>query len=613
MALFSNFFLNPIGLYALASLIPLILLYLIKPKPKKRIIPSLMFFIREEKRNNIDSFFRRFMKDPLFFLQILVLILLSITIAKPFISVSKELFVDNSVIVLDASASMQAVDSTMSRFDKAIDEAKSRLGKRNTIILVTNVPQVLVQDEDDNKAKEALDSLSPRDTTTNLYDAIISAKDFAEGKNSKVSVISDFIGTETESGYITARKALESSGIAVEFVNVAEYKANNIGIIDIDVEDEETKVWVKNFNDQVETFGIQVADLKDTMVLPPGDVDIFVFETPTGINKVDLLLSDAQDDFSPDNEAYISTPLDRTIKVLIFTNNPGKYLSTAFSLIKSVQLDYTAPPKLPSSMNYDVFIFENVDKSRLLPRTMKDIETKVENGSSLIIIASDELFGIDFRGMLPVEPVKYLPEDAQTPIIKPQEFTFTKDIEFGLAQKILFAKPAKDSTVIAVTDSNATMMAMKKYGLGKVFYYGLFDDKSEFKGDIYYPIFWKRLLDFMLETHDISKLNYKTGKIEFFGKDENVKTPLGLRKTSSLLLDKNGVYKLDDKTLVANLASEKESRINKDTKKILNEINELEQVSFTRTKEKELGEYAILLALLFIIFEIFFIKLRGDI
>ena len=72
----TDFFLNPPGLYALLSLIPLILLYLVKPKPQEKKIPSLMFFLKDIGRENSLAFFRRLNQDWLFLLQLLVLILL---------------------------------------------------------------------------------------------------------------------------------------------------------------------------------------------------------------------------------------------------------------------------------------------------------------------------------------------------------------------------------------------------------------------------------------------------------------------------------------------------------------------------------------------------------
>ena len=45
-------FSNQLGLWALLSLIPFIILYLRKPKPVDRIIPSLMFMLQNRKTSN---------------------------------------------------------------------------------------------------------------------------------------------------------------------------------------------------------------------------------------------------------------------------------------------------------------------------------------------------------------------------------------------------------------------------------------------------------------------------------------------------------------------------------------------------------------------------------
>ena len=58
------------GLYALAALVPLIIIYLIKPKPKKREIPALMFLLKERTKSTFRSFFRNIMRDWLLLLQI---------------------------------------------------------------------------------------------------------------------------------------------------------------------------------------------------------------------------------------------------------------------------------------------------------------------------------------------------------------------------------------------------------------------------------------------------------------------------------------------------------------------------------------------------------------
>ena len=113
-----------VGLFALLSLIPFIILYLRRPKPKDETIPSLMFLVQENKRSKQHSFLQRFTSNLLFYLQLLVLLLLSLAVASPFVNLPYDITRENTVVIIDASASMQAGEGGESRFDRALDEAR---------------------------------------------------------------------------------------------------------------------------------------------------------------------------------------------------------------------------------------------------------------------------------------------------------------------------------------------------------------------------------------------------------------------------------------------------------------------------------------------------------
>ena len=149
-------FANVAGLFALLSIIPLIILYLLRPKPHVIKIPSVMFLFDAEKEKKRFSAIRRFIKDPLFLLQLLVLILLALAVAEPFVLSEDDAGCGHTVIVLDASASMQADG----RFDKAITEAGKFLSKKNTIILAENIPVVILRESPKQTASEALSQLT---------------------------------------------------------------------------------------------------------------------------------------------------------------------------------------------------------------------------------------------------------------------------------------------------------------------------------------------------------------------------------------------------------------------------------------------------------------------
>ena len=168
---------NLIGLFALLSLVPFIILYLRRPKPKDEMVPSLMFLVQENQKSKQHSFLQRFTSNLLFFLQLLVLLLLSLAVASPFVNIPYDVTKENTVVIIDASASMQAKEGGETRFDRALGEAKKFFSGRNTIILAENNPVVVLEEEGKDLANDVLGKLKPRSTTTNLRDAQLLAKD----------------------------------------------------------------------------------------------------------------------------------------------------------------------------------------------------------------------------------------------------------------------------------------------------------------------------------------------------------------------------------------------------------------------------------------------------
>src|SRR3990172_2115445 len=161
-------FANQLGLYALLSIIPLIIIYLLRPRPLKIKIPSLMFLMDIEKKKRLNVF-RKFLKDPLFLIQLFVLTLVSLAIAEPFIMANEQAGGGSTVIVLDASASMQADG----RFEKAVAEANKFLSSKNTVILAENVPVMVMKEAPAGSAADALTKLKAKATTSDLSSAIL--------------------------------------------------------------------------------------------------------------------------------------------------------------------------------------------------------------------------------------------------------------------------------------------------------------------------------------------------------------------------------------------------------------------------------------------------------
>src|SRR3989338_3379650 len=102
---------NAIGLVSFVSIIGLVVLYFLRPKPFKKVIPSLIFLESNKKQTSFAAFFRKFIKDWMFFLQLLFLLLLCFAA----VGLTAELYMNkvsqDVVIVIDASASTNAVNA----------------------------------------------------------------------------------------------------------------------------------------------------------------------------------------------------------------------------------------------------------------------------------------------------------------------------------------------------------------------------------------------------------------------------------------------------------------------------------------------------------------------
>ena len=98
-------FSNPLALLGLLSIIPLIVIYLIRPKPRE-ILFSSTIFLTEEKAER-SAVLSRLITDPFFWIQLLVLCSLSIAAAGPY---TTEVGTPTShlVLVVDLSASMES-------------------------------------------------------------------------------------------------------------------------------------------------------------------------------------------------------------------------------------------------------------------------------------------------------------------------------------------------------------------------------------------------------------------------------------------------------------------------------------------------------------------------
>ncbi len=114
----------PLGLLGLLSLIALILIYIIKPNYQQKRISSTYVWKLSLKYKKKRIPISRLSQLLIFLCQLLVLVLCALLLAKPAILEERVNYKDESVVIIDASASMMVSEGGESRFERAVAGVK---------------------------------------------------------------------------------------------------------------------------------------------------------------------------------------------------------------------------------------------------------------------------------------------------------------------------------------------------------------------------------------------------------------------------------------------------------------------------------------------------------
>lgn len=604
---FSSYISNPLGLFAFGALIILIILYLIKPRPKKRTIPSLLFLIRDLGKSKKESFFKQFLRDFLFIFHLLLILLLATASTSPFYLSDESVINENTVLILDTSASSKTIQGGRERIDIIKQEAQKYLDGDISIIVLSNEPIIVLHEGDAGEAAATINKVEATDGLSRIGDAILAANNVLQDKKGKIVVISDFINTFGVDPFV-AKKSLESEKRYVQFVDIKN-KAQNIGIVDLQFNEKDGLVSIKNFKDKQDDVKVTINGQDFNREIGPGVTDRIVFGFVQGKNTIEIK---NRDDFPVDDKAEFIVPEARTKRILLITNEINSNIATLLNAYKetwneNVEIEIAEPPKLPL-INHDLIIVSEIENGKVPGSVFTQIRELVKKGSSVIIMAQQNSNSINYGDVIPVD-IQILQGASQVSIVNSfsrvtRDVTFTK-VENHFSANII------NGLVIAESASQQPLLVVSDHGQGKVFYYGILDKQSGFKDTISYPIFWQQLLDYMLDTENVKDNNYKIGDVLEFSEKIDIKTPTREIKESRLSLSEVGVYELEGGRKVGvNLLNEVESAVDAETSDLNRGTYDVTR-SDQRVKKRLINLIIyITIALLFL--ELLYVKIRGD-
>ncbi len=305
----SGFFLNPLGLLALLTLIPLAYFYLTKPQPDRRVMPSIDFFMENEKQGRLDHAFNTLRKNIVLILNILFIVLAATAAAGLYTNAPGS---GETVIIYDRSASMH--DEHAEAVSTVLDNA----GDENTLIDVGEQIEV----EEDLNRQEAADYVrsNPAENSGSDLRAAMQTAEAYEGEILLLSNLDEDRNTLEDYEIMAEDRGLKQIDYSTE---------NHWGFVDIS----EEHVEIRNYRDADVSINLRVNSEAEEVDIAAGETKRVDTELDEGENTLEL----PQDGFSLDNTAYIYISEDETVPVEIRgPENP--YVETAVELMEDFEL-----------------------------------------------------------------------------------------------------------------------------------------------------------------------------------------------------------------------------------------------------------------------------------
>ncbi|RLI94202.1 MAG: hypothetical protein DRO90_02415 [Candidatus Altiarchaeales archaeon] len=630
---------NPWAFLGLLLLIPIIILYLLKPKPKRIRFPTIMFITRVERDRRFRFFPKRFVRDPLLIVQILIILLFVIAIADPYMKTRvKKGIAENVVFIIDSSASMRATDIYPNRFERAKQIVngildKMQEGTKVSILLAENVPIIVLKNSNKENAKSVLNQIECGDTPTNIGDAILFAKDMLSdvSGSKEIYLISDFSNTEGMDVGVACSIA-EKDGIDVNLLEINN-NGENMGIVGIQGKrflSERDRFYltftVRNYYETDKDVEIEIW-LNDNLIskindkIPRNSERLFYIEDKIsydlGIIRVML---NVNDNLEVDNRAFLVIPKIKKYNILLITNDSADdFLKYAIMASPDFNLSVAISPVIPEFHKFDTIIHGRIDKNRILDGMYHDLKSYVESGGNLIILPYQDLIDIQNRepelGELMPTTLKWLMNSEKYIEINAEHEIMRDVIMADIIVKKYYKNTQKNNSIVIAEVGNEPLILYHKYGSGRVVYMGL-NPNSEWS-NFYYsssmPVFWFKLIRWINRKDMALMNNFKTGEYIPLDVNTTIVTPSKkVMKGKNLILDEIGLYEVNlnsiSDMIAVNLIDESESDIRKSIQiDITSTMGDEEDVEVNI----ELYPYVLGIVILFIITELILYRRRG--
>ena len=339
-------FLAPLALAFAATIPVVILFYLLKRRRVVKLVSSTLLWQRFLAETQANAPFQRLRHNWLLLLQVLLLLLVVLALARPYFT-GQTAGGRLRVVILDASASMQSTDESPSRFERARREALALVDSlqdtdQMVVLLAAGHTEVKQSPTSSKSAlRRALHSCQVTDCPTRLAEALKLAQPLVrDRRDAQIHLYSD--------GAVPDMTDFEFESLNLEFHRVG-HEANNAGIVALEARAHQDNprqraVFASVFNAASNAVSGTVELAFDgtplesrALTLGPRETAPLVFSVNQEHAGVFTLRLAAPDDLAADNQASVLSLLPPPVRVLLVSRNRG-YLDKALRAVPNVNL-----------------------------------------------------------------------------------------------------------------------------------------------------------------------------------------------------------------------------------------------------------------------------------
>ncbi len=390
-------FITPFG-FIFAIFIPaIILLYLLKLKRINTPISSTLLWRRTLEDLKANTPFQKLKRNLLMFLQIIIVALLVLSVARPVLNLGG-LQGQSFIVLIDHSAGMSATDVAPTRLEEAkqkVIDLVDDMSVGDQMMVVTfaaGARPLTTFEQNKGVLRSVIKNIQPTDDPTQINEALQIARSAAEVQpNPEVVIISD--------GRFSIPSDSPLATLKTRFVPIGE-SDNNAGIVDLVVRKDlgiehnsQILVGISNSSKEekelyLELWGVGHAadDIQGTtpaadsassnttgdeesskterklmdarkLTLAPETHESIVFEDPgTFPEKIEVIL-DSDDALDVDNKGWILIPKEKKIRVLLVTEG-NYFLQRVLNVDHRSQVSVVTPNEYTGPGDYDLILFD---------------------------------------------------------------------------------------------------------------------------------------------------------------------------------------------------------------------------------------------------------------